>query len=123
MLKRFYPLAFSLVWFFAFNEPADSVEVAKVILPQLSPLQWEMLREQQGDHLRPLPVDVSLAIYNGKVSAATIRRGTGYSDIDQTIVTWIETRWKTHTWFGGGSNFVISLNVDPAVRQIVFRRS
>jgi hypothetical protein len=123
MLKRFYLLAFSLVWFLAFNEPADSVEVAKVILPQLSPLQWEMLREQQGDHLRPLPVDVSLAIYNGKVSAATIRRGSGYSDIDQTIVTWIETRWKTHTWFGGGNNFVISLNVDPTTRRIVFRRS
>ena len=123
MLKRFYLFAFSLVWFFTFTEPAGSVEVAKVILPQLSPLQWEMLRQQRGDHLRPLPVDVRLAIYNGKVSDATIRRGTGYSDIDKTIVTWIETRWKTHTWFGGGSNFVISLNVDPAVRQIVFRRS
>jgi len=123
MLKRFSLLAFSLVWFFAFNEPAGSVEVAKVILPQLSPLQWEMLRQQQGDHLRPLPVDVSLAIYNGRVTAATIRRGTGYSDIDRTIVTWIETRWRTHSWFGGGSNFVISLNVDPAIRQIVFRRT
>jgi hypothetical protein len=33
MLKRFSLLAFSLVWFFAFNEPAGSVEVAKVILP------------------------------------------------------------------------------------------
>jgi hypothetical protein len=38
MLKRFSLLAFSLVWFFVFNEPAGSVEVAKVILPQLSPL-------------------------------------------------------------------------------------
>ena len=89
----------------------------------VSPLQWEMLRQQQGTHLRPLPVDVSLAIYNGRVTDATIRRGTGYSDIDKTIVTWIETRWKTHSWFGGGRNFVISLNVDPAIRQIVFRRS
>ena len=123
MLKRFHLLAFSLVCFFGFNEPAGSAEVAKVALPQLSPLQWEMLRQQQGDHLRPLPVDVSLAIYNGRVTGATIRRGTGYSDIDKTIVTWIETRWKTHSWFGGGSNFVISLNVDPVIRQIVFRRS
>jgi hypothetical protein len=123
MLKRFSLLAFSLVWFFAFSEPAGSVEVAKVILPQLSPLQWEMLREQQGDHIRSLPVDVSLAIFNGKVTGATIRRGTGYSDIDKTIVTWIETRWKTHSWFAGGSNFVISLNVDPATRRIVFRKT
>jgi hypothetical protein len=45
MLKRFSLLAFSLVWFLALNEPAGSVEVAKVTLPQLSSLQWEMLRQ------------------------------------------------------------------------------
>jgi hypothetical protein len=68
-------------------------------------------------------VDVGLTIYNGRVAAATIRRGTGYSDIDKAIVNWIETRWTTRAWFGGGNNFVISFNVDPAIRQIVFRRA
>jgi hypothetical protein len=123
MLKRFSFLAFSVACLFAFNQPAGAVEVAKVILPQLTPLQWKMLRQQQGTHLRPLPVDVGLTIYNGRVTAATIRRGTGYSDIDKAIANWIETRWTTHAWFGGGNNFVISFSVDPAIRQIVFRRS
>jgi hypothetical protein len=61
MLKRFSLLAFSVAYFFAFDQPAGAVEVAKVLtLPQLTPLRWEMLRQQQGNHLRPLPVDVGL---------------------------------------------------------------
>ena len=121
MPKRLSLLALLLVCVVAAGAPAGAVEVAKVSLPQLTPLQWEMLR--QVGHLSPLPVDVSVAIYNGRVTAAYIRRGTGYSDIDKTIVSWIETRWRTHAWFGGGNNFVISLNVDPTIRQVVFRRN
>src|SRR5258708_29387247 len=115
MLKRFSLLAFSVACFFAFNQPASAVEVAKVILPQLTPLQWEMLRQQQGNHLRPLPVDVGLTIYNGRVTAATIRRGTGSSDIAKAIVNWIETRFTTHAWFGCGYNFVFCIDVVPGL--------
>src|SRR5258708_12302411 len=105
MLKRFSLLAFSVACFFAFNQPASAVEVAKVILPQLTPLQWEMLRQQQGNHLRPLPVDVGLTIYNGRGTAPPIRRGTRYSDIHKAIVTSIETPPPTPPRFGAPHHF------------------
>lgn len=92
-------------------------------MPQLAPLQWELLRQQQGGHFHPLPIDVYLAMSYGKIVSVSVRRGTGHDDIDKTIVKWIETNWKTYPSFPGGDKFVILMNVDPAVRQVVFRRS
>jgi hypothetical protein len=75
MPKRFSLLVLLLVCMVAADAPAGAVEVAKVVLPQLSPLQWEMLRQQQASHHRPLPVDVSLVIYNGKERQRTSIEG------------------------------------------------
>ena len=123
MGKRFFLLALFLVWFVAFDAPAGNFEVAKVPMPQLSPLQWELLRQQQQGHFQPLRIDMNLALRSGKVYAVSIRRGTGHDEIDKTIVKWIEDNWKTYPWFQGGDSYVISMNVDPAIRQVVFRRS
>ena len=123
MAKRFFVFALFLVWFAAFNASAQNVEVAKVHMPQLAPLQWELLRQKQGGHYQPLRIDVNLAIRYGKVYSVSVRRGTGYGDIDKTIVKWIEDNWKTYPWFAGGDSLVISMNVDPAMRQVVFRKT
>lgn len=121
MVKRFSLLVFLLTWFVALNASAGGrVTVAKVPMPQLAPLQWELLREQQGDHLQPLRIDLNLAVRYGKVYNVSVRRGTGHDDIDKTIAKWIEANWKTYPWFAGGETFVISMNVDPTIRQVVF---
>jgi hypothetical protein len=122
MLKRPFLLALFLVWFVAVVTPASSVEVARVPLPQLAPLQWELLRQQQGGHFHALPIDLNLAIRNGKILSVSVRRGTGHNDIDKTIVKWVESNWTTYPSFAGGNSFVISMNVDPAIRKVVFRR-
>jgi hypothetical protein len=123
MPKRFSLLALFLPWFFVIDAPAGNVEVAKVPMPQLAPLQWDSLRQQQGDHSRPLRIDVNLAVKDGKVYSVTVRRGTGHDDIARTIVNWIEANWKTYPWFAGGDRYVISMNVDPAIRQVIFRKT
>lgn len=123
MLKRSFLLVLFPVSFVALAAPAANVEVARVPMPQLAPLQWELLRQQQGGHFHPLAIDVNLAMRYGKILSVSVRRGTGHDDIDKTIVKWIETNWKTYPSFAGGDKFVISMNVDPAVRQVVFRRS
>ena len=122
MAKPFFSLAVFLVRFVAFDASAGYVEVAKVPMPQLAPLQWELLRQQQGGHFQPLPIDVNLTIRYGKVYSVRVRRGTGHDDIDKTIVKWIEAKWKTYPWFGGGDSYVISMNVDPAICRVVFRK-
>jgi hypothetical protein len=123
MLKRPFLLALFLVSFGALVAPADATQVvARVPMPQLTPLQWELLRQQQGGHFHPLPIDLNLAMRNGKILSVSVRRGTGHNDIDKTIVKWVETNWTTYPSFAGGDSFVISMNVDPAVRQVVFRR-
>jgi len=124
MPKRFPLLALFLSWFLAVEAPAaGTIDVARVPMPQLTPLQWELLREQQGGHFQPLRIDVNLAVRSGKVYSVSVRRGTGHNDIDRTIVNWIENNWKTYPWFAGGDSYVISLTVDPAIRQIVFRNA
>ena len=123
MPKRFSLLFLFLTWFFNIDAPARTVVVAKVPMPQLSPLQWELLRQQQADHLKALRIDLNLTVRYGKVYAVTVRRGTGHNDIDRTIVKWIEADWKAYPWFAGGDRYVISMNVDPAIRQVVFRKS
>jgi hypothetical protein len=71
---------------------------------------------------------LSLAVYNPATPTDLERiRALVKSDakilVDRTIVKWIETNWTTHPWFAGGDSYVISLNVDPAIRQVVFRKS
>jgi hypothetical protein len=122
MLKRLFLIAFLLAWFVARDASAGNVEVAKVHMPQLAPLQWEQLREQQGGHFQPLRIDLNLGVRYGKVFNVSVRWGTRHNDIDRTIVKWIEANWKTYPWFAGGDSFVISMNVDPAIRQVVFRK-
>ena len=102
MPKRFPLLALFLTWLLVVDAPAGNLEVAKVPMPQLAPLQWELLRQQQGGHFQPLRIDVNLAVRSGKVYSVSIRRGTGHDDIDRTIV---------------------SMNVDPAIRQVAFRKT
>jgi hypothetical protein len=123
MAKPFLPLALFLVWFVAFGASAGNVEVAKVPMPQLAPLQWELLRQQQGGHYKPIRIDLNLAIRLGKIYSVSVRQGTGHDDIDKTIAKWVETNWKTYPWFAGGDHYVISMNVDPAIRRVVFPRT
>jgi hypothetical protein len=123
MAKPFLPIALFLVCLVASGASAQKVEVAKVPMPQLAPLQWELLRQQQGSHYQPIRIDLNLTIRYGKVYSVTVRRGTGHGDIDKTIVKWIEANWKPQAWFAGGDNFVISMNVDPAIRQVVFPKA
>ena len=101
--------------------PASKVEVGHVQLPQLSRSQWEMLRQEQSGHLEPIPLDIGLSVDHGKVYNVSVYRGTGYPDIDTTVVRWIAANWKTYPWFAGGNSYVVALTIDPALRQIVFR--
>jgi hypothetical protein len=103
--------------------PSAHVQVAKVPLPELSLQQWNMLRQQQGADSKPLPLDVQLSVDHGQVYDVNVRRSTGYPDVDTAVVNWIQTNWKTASWFAGGDDYVVSFDVNPAVRQIVFRNS
>jgi hypothetical protein len=123
MPKRSTLLALFLAWSFVLNAPAGNIEVARVPMPQLAPLQWELLRQQQGGHYQPLRIDVNLTINNGNIHWVSARRGTGHGDIDKTIVKWIQANWKPYPWFGSAPSFVISMNVDPGIRQVVFRKT
>jgi hypothetical protein len=66
---------------------------------------------------------VNLAIRLGTIYSVSIRRGTGHDDIDKTIVEWVQANLRTYPWFAGGDHYVISMNVDPAVRQVVFPKT
>jgi len=99
MPKRFPLLALFLTWLLVLKAPADNIEVARVPMPQLAPLQWELLRQQQGGHYQPLRIDLNLAIRLGKIYSVTVRHGTGHYDIDKSIVKWVEANWKTYPWF------------------------
>jgi hypothetical protein len=123
MAKPFFSRALFLTWFVAFDASAGAEEVAKVPMPQLAPLQWELLRQQQGGHYQPLRIDLNLAIRLGTIYSVSIRRGTGHDDIDKTIVEWVQANLRTYPWFAGGDHYVISMNVDPAVRQVVFPKT
>jgi hypothetical protein len=68
------------------TQPTSYVEVGKVPLPQLSSQQWEMLRRQRSADSKPLRLDVTLSVYCGQVYGVSVPRGTGYPDIDSTIV-------------------------------------
>jgi hypothetical protein len=100
--------------------PSAHVQVATVPLPELSGEQWNMLRQQRGADSTPLQLDVNLSIDHGQVYHVNVRRGTGYPAVDTAVTHWIRTNWKTDSWFVGGDDYVVSFDVNPATRQIVF---
>lgn len=104
------------------REPGGPVEVGKVALPELSPQQWGMLLHQRGAEGQSLHIDVEFAVEDGRLSGVTVRNGTGFPDVDRTIIHWIATNWKLAHWFAGQEHFVVSLEVDPALRQVVFSK-
>ena len=130
MLQSFFLLPLSLIPIIApLNAssgditPASQVQVAKVPLPELSRQQWIMLRQQQGSSSKPLRLDVQLSIDQGRIYGVNVWRSTGHPDVDTTVVNWIRTNWETASWFAGGDDYVVSFDVNPAIRQIVFRNS
>jgi hypothetical protein len=100
--------------------PSAHVQIAKVPLPELSREQWNMLRQQQGADSTRLQLEVNLSVNHGQVYDVNVRRSTGYPDVDTTVVNWITANWKTDLWFIGGDDYVVSFDVNPATRQIVF---
>jgi hypothetical protein len=100
--------------------PSAHVQVAKVPLPELSAEQWNTLRQQQGADSAPLQLEVNLSIDRGQVYDVNVRRSTGYPAVDTAVANWIRTNWKTDSWFVGGDDYVVSFDVNPATRQIVF---
>jgi hypothetical protein len=100
--------------------PSAHVQVAKVPLPELSLEQWKMLRQQQGADSTPLQLEVNLSVDHGQVYDVNVRRSTGYPDVDKAVVNWITANWETDSWFVGGDDYVVSFDVNPATRQIVF---
>ena len=100
--------------------PSAHVQVATVPLPELSREQWNTLRQLQGEDSTPLHLQVKLSVDHGQVYDVSVRRSTGYNDVDTAIVNWIAANWKTDIWFVGGDDYVVSFDVNPATRQIVF---
>lgn len=124
MKKRLLLLSISLFsLFFVSAALAGEVVVGKVPMPVLSSSEWAMIRQQQGPNLQIIPVDVNLAVDQGVVYAVSIRHGSGYPDIDNTIVRWIANNWRTDSWFRGGDAYVVSLDVDPVIHQVAFRNN
>jgi hypothetical protein len=97
--------------------------VGEVSLPQLTQQQWKMLLQQQGRDQKRLHIDVDLSVDHGRIAKATVRSGSDYPDIDRAIVNWIAANWKLAPWFVGGEHFIVSLDIDPALRQVVFRNT
>ena len=106
---------------FASGALAGYVEIAKVRMPELTASEWALLRQEQGSNPQIVPVDVNLAVNHGVVYAVSIRHGSGYPDIDNAIVNWIASNWRTDNWFKGGDAYVVSLDIDPLIRHVVFR--
>jgi hypothetical protein len=100
---------------------AGYIEIAKVRMPELTSSEWALLRQVQGSDPQIVPIDVNLAVDRGVVYAVSIRHGSGYPVIDNTIVNWIASNWRTDNWFRGGDAYVVSLDVDPVLRHVVFR--
>ena len=100
---------------------AGYIEIAKVRMPELTSSEWALLRQVQGSDPQIVPIDVNLAVDRGVVYAVSIRHGSGYPTIDNAIVNWIAANWRTDNWFKGGDAYVVSLDVDPVLRHVVFR--
>src|SRR5580658_7539528 len=100
MKKRLFALSLSLS--FLVSAPAalaGYVQIGRVPMPELTSSEWAMIRQQQGPNPQIIPVDINLAVNQGVVYAVSIRHGSGYPDIDNTIVRWIATNWRTDNWF------------------------
>jgi hypothetical protein len=124
MNKRLFALSLSLCFLiFASAALAEEVEIGRVPMPVLSSSEWAMIREQQGPNAQIIPVDVNLAVNHGIVYGVSIRHGSGYAEIDNTIVRWISNNWRTDNWFRGGDAYVVSLDVDPILHHVVFRNN
>jgi hypothetical protein len=102
---------------------AEEVEIGRVPMPVLSSSEWAMIRQQQGPNSQIISVDVNLAVNHGVVYGVSIRHGSGYPEIDNTIVRWISNNWRTDNWFRGGDAYVVSLDVDPVLHHVVFRNN
>ena len=102
---------------------AEEVEIGRVPMPVLNSSEWAMIRQQQGPNPQIIPVDVNLAVNSGVVYGVSIRHGSGYPEIDNTIVGWISHNWRTDIWFRGGDAYVVSLDVDPVLHHVVFRNN
>jgi type IV secretory pathway TrbD component len=99
------------------------VQVGQVALPELSSQEWKTIVRREGSDHQPLHIDVDLSVYYGRVWNVSVRNGTGYPEIDRAIVHWIASNWKLAPWFAGHNDYVVSLDVDPVLRQVVFRKS
>jgi hypothetical protein len=128
MLNNFFLLPLSVIPMFApltaqvgDITPSAHVQIATVPLPELSREQWNMLRQQEGADSTPLQLEVNLSVDRGRVYDVSVRRSTGYPDVDTAVVNWITANWKTDSWFRGGDDYVVSFDVNPTARQIVFR--
>jgi hypothetical protein len=123
MKKRLLLLSLSSL-VFASTALAGYVVIGHVPMPELTSSEWAMIHRQQGPNPQIIPVDVNLAVNHGVVYAVSIRgEGTGYPDIDRTIVRWIANKWSTDNWFRGGDSYVVSLGLDPVTHQVVFRKN
>jgi hypothetical protein len=127
MLNTFFLLPLAVIPMFApltaqvgDITPSAHVQVAKVPLPELSGGQWNLLRQQQGADSTPLQLAMNLSIDHGQVYDVNVRRSTGYPEVDTAVANWIRANWKTDSWFVGGDDYVVSFEVNPATRQIVF---
>jgi hypothetical protein len=124
MKRRHFLLSVSLFCLsFTSAALAEEVEIGRVPMPVLSSSEWAMIRQQQGPNSQIIAVDVNLAVNRGVVYGVSIRHGSGYPEIDNTIVKWISNNWRTDNWFRGGDGYVVSLDVDPAVHHVVFRNN
>jgi hypothetical protein len=124
MKKRLFVLSLSLFSLISVSAAlAEEVEIGRVPMPELTSSQWAMVRQQQGPNQQIIPVDLNLAVNSGVVYGVSIRHGTGYPDIDNTIVRWVAHNWRTDNWFKGGDAYVVSLDVDPVLRHVVFRNN
>jgi hypothetical protein len=124
MKKRLLLLSVSLFSLtFVSAALAQEVLVGRVPMPQLTSSEWALIRQQEGPNLQIIPVDVNLAVDHGVVYGVSIRHGSGYPEIDNSIVRWIANNWRTDIWFRGGDAYVVSLDVDPVLHHVVFRNN
>jgi hypothetical protein len=129
MRKSFLTLSFAAIpvvaplWAPSGGFVPGRTQVGQVPLPQLTPQQWKTLLRQQGADQKRLHIDVDLSIDCGRVTDVTVRSGGDYPEIDSAIGNWIAANWKLAPWFRGGEHYIVLLDVDPALRRVVFRNS
>jgi hypothetical protein len=122
MNRRLFGLSlFSSLVVFTSAAMAGDITIGRVPLPQLTPSEWAMLRQQQGANPQIVPIAVNLGVNEGVVYGVSIRQGSGNPEIDRTIVRWIATHWRTDNWFKGGDAYVVDLDIDPELHRVVFR--